>query len=119
MPSPVRAATGLVLDPDVLVLHRADGSVQLGWGPDTAAVVVPPDGMDAFDVRALLVHRGHDAEHDVVHPRGVQVVALGERGEHARGEGDGLDAVQGALLALAAWGAHGVVDERLGSAGRT
>ena len=55
MTSPVRAATGLVLDPDVLVLHRADGSVQLGWGPDTAAVVVPPDGMDAFDVRALLV----------------------------------------------------------------
>lgn len=48
------AADGLLLDPDVLVLDRLDGSVQLGWGPDTATVIVPPDGMDAFEIRVLL-----------------------------------------------------------------
>lgn len=54
MTSVVRAPQGLILHPDLLVLHRSDGTVQLGWGPETAVVVVPPDEMDAFDVRTLL-----------------------------------------------------------------
>lgn len=44
----------LTLDPALLVLRRPDGTVQLGWGPDTGRVVVPPDGLDAFDVCTLL-----------------------------------------------------------------
>ncbi|NLV81092.1 MAG: TOMM precursor leader peptide-binding protein [Rhodococcus sp.] len=46
--------TGLLLDPALLVLRRPDDTVQLGWGPDTGAVLVPPAGLDAFDVCALL-----------------------------------------------------------------
>ncbi len=54
MTSLAPVADALVLDPDMLVLDRLDGSVQLGWGPDTATVIVPPDDMDAFGIRALL-----------------------------------------------------------------
>lgn len=54
MTSLAPSAGALVLDPDVLVLDRLDGSVQLGWGPDTATVIVPPDEIDAFEVRVLL-----------------------------------------------------------------
>lgn len=46
--------TGLVLDPALLVLRRPDDTVQLGWGPGTGTIVVPPAGLDAFDVCALL-----------------------------------------------------------------
>ncbi|WP_241385894.1 TOMM precursor leader peptide-binding protein [Rhodococcus sp. CH91] len=48
------ATSGLLVDPELPVLERSDGAVQLGWGPDTATVVVPPEGMDGFDVGVLL-----------------------------------------------------------------
>ncbi|UYP17780.1 hypothetical protein OED52_13980 [Rhodococcus sp. Z13] len=44
----------LLLNPELAVLHRPDGTVQLGWGPQTATVVHPPEGTDAFDVGVLL-----------------------------------------------------------------
>lgn len=46
--------TGLSCDPALLVLRRTDGRVQLGWGPDTGRVIVPPEGLDEFDVRTVL-----------------------------------------------------------------
>lgn len=46
--------TGLSFDPALLVLRRADGRVQVGWGPETGRVIVPPAGLDEFDVRTVL-----------------------------------------------------------------
>lgn len=43
-----------VADPDLPVLHRPDGTLQLGWGPETGSIVRPPDSMDSFDVGALI-----------------------------------------------------------------
>ncbi|MEE2031232.1 TOMM precursor leader peptide-binding protein [Rhodococcus chondri] len=44
----------LALDPDLIVLRRPGGGVQLGWGPDTGVIVAPPSGMDTFDVYTVL-----------------------------------------------------------------
>lgn len=52
-PVPPEAAV-LRLDPELAVLERSDGSIQLGWGPDTATVVLPPEGMDSFDLGVLV-----------------------------------------------------------------
>lgn len=54
MSSSTEPCAGLALDPDLIVLRRPGGAVQIGWGPDTGVVVVPPDGMDAFDVYTVL-----------------------------------------------------------------
>ncbi|MEU5843401.1 hypothetical protein [Rhodococcus sp. NPDC047139] len=53
-PSPPSEDFVLRIDPELAVLERSDGAIQLGWGPDTSTVVVPPDGMDAFDVGVLV-----------------------------------------------------------------
>ncbi len=45
---------GPALDPALEVLRRPDGSVQLGWGPDTAAVLSPGAGLDAFALSTVL-----------------------------------------------------------------
>lgn len=52
-PAPPERAV-LRVDPELAVLERSDGSIQLGWGPDTATVVVPPEGMDSFDLGILV-----------------------------------------------------------------
>ncbi|MGV9735468.1 TOMM precursor leader peptide-binding protein [Rhodococcus aetherivorans] len=46
--------SGPALDPALEVLHRPDGTVQLGWGPDTAAVLSPGAGLDAFGLSTVL-----------------------------------------------------------------
>ena len=68
------------------------------------------------DDGALLADRRDDAEDDVVDQRRVEAgVAPADLVDQAGGQADRLDRVQRAgLLALAARGAHGVVDERLG-----
>ncbi|WP_416061354.1 TOMM precursor leader peptide-binding protein [Rhodococcus indonesiensis] len=45
---------GPALDPALEVLRRPDGSVQLGWGPDTAAVLSPGKDLDAFGLSTVL-----------------------------------------------------------------
>src|SRR5690606_24360073 len=47
-------AAVLRVDPELAVLERSDGSLQLGWGPGTATVVLPPEGMDSFDLGVLV-----------------------------------------------------------------
>ncbi|MGV9745438.1 TOMM precursor leader peptide-binding protein [Rhodococcus zopfii] len=46
--------SGPALDHRLELLRRPDGTVQLGWGPDTGALVVPPEGIDAFDLLTVL-----------------------------------------------------------------
>ncbi|MFV9429560.1 hypothetical protein ACNJ7K_13600 [Rhodococcus aetherivorans] len=53
--NPVPPETAVLrVDPELAVLERSDGSIQLGWGPDTATVVLPPEGMDSFDLGVLV-----------------------------------------------------------------
>ena len=68
------AVPALRIDPELAVLERSDGSIQLGWGSDTATVVVPPDGMDTFEVGVLLRLLDGRLTHDEV------VAAAGARG---------------------------------------
>ncbi len=66
----------------------------------------------AGDVAARLADRIDAAEDDVVHLRGVEVIAFADRGQRAGGEGRGRHLVEGAvLLAAAARRAHVIVDE--------
>ena len=69
----------------------------------------------ARDIRALLADRGHATQNDVVHQRGVEMVAGLERVEERLEQVHRRDLVQRTvLLALAARRAHGVVDVSLG-----
>ncbi len=84
----------------------------------TPAQVLRPFGIQhrgARDVGALLADRRHAAEHHVVDDRGVEVVPplhrLQQRAQQPHGGGLVQRAV---LLALAARGAHVVVDECVG-----
>lgn len=47
-------AGGPLLDRHITVLHRPDGSVQLGWDPERAVVVSPPCGVEADALVAVL-----------------------------------------------------------------
>lgn len=47
-------AGGPLLDRHITVLHRPDGSVQLGWDPERAVVVSPPCGVGAERLVAVL-----------------------------------------------------------------
>jgi bacteriocin biosynthesis cyclodehydratase domain-containing protein len=72
--------SGPALDPCLELLRRPDGTVQLGWGPDTGAMVAPPEGIDAFDL--LTVLRTLDGRHSRetilarVADRGVDAAAM-------------------------------------------
>ena len=67
------------------------------------------------DVRALIPHRRHAAEHDVVDLAGVQVIARLQRLEQAGDQVDRLDAVKRAvLLAFAAGRAHCIENKCFG-----
>ena len=69
----------------------------------------------AGDVGALFAHRGDAAEDDVVHLRGIEVVAVAQRLKHLGGEAETGDLMQRpVLLALAARGADRVVDVGVG-----
>ncbi|KAA0024046.1 hypothetical protein [Antrihabitans cavernicola] len=50
----LRRQPGLELDPNVTVLVRRNGSVQLGWDPESALLLTPPEGVAADTVVAVL-----------------------------------------------------------------
>lgn len=57
------------LDPSVAVLPRRDGTVQLGWHPETSVVVTPPPGVppDVLLELLRLLAAGHSRPHIVCH----------------------------------------------------
>lgn len=85
MTSPDSTEPCLLVDSELPVLHRPDGALQLGWGPDTARVVNAPEGMDSFDVGVLLrLLDGGRTRRNVL-------VAAAERGVSAEVAGELLD----------------------------
>lgn len=53
-PAAVRHVRLPALDPRRPVLVRPSGRVQIGWDPDTAVILTPPDGVDASTLAAVL-----------------------------------------------------------------
>ncbi|WP_068157824.1 hypothetical protein [Rhodococcus phenolicus] len=85
MTSTTAHPSGPALDPCLELLRRPDGTVQLGWGPDTGALVSPPEGIDAFDLLAVL--RMLDGRHS----RETILARAGDRGMDAARIGTILD----------------------------
>lgn len=50
----LRRQPGLELDPNVTVLVRRNGCVQIGWDPESALLLTPPDGIGTDVVLAML-----------------------------------------------------------------
>lgn len=57
------------LDPAVAILPRRDGTVQLGWNPETSVVVTPPPGAEPGSILEILrlLATGHSRPHIVCH----------------------------------------------------
>ncbi|MDV8020614.1 hypothetical protein [Rhodococcus sp. IEGM 1330] len=57
------------LDPAVAILPRRDGTVQLGWNPETSVVVTPPPGAEPGSILEILrlLAAGHSRPHIVCH----------------------------------------------------
>ncbi|CCQ17046.1 putative uncharacterized protein [Rhodococcus sp. AW25M09] len=57
------------LDPSVAILPRRDGTVQLGWSPETSVVVTPPPDAEPGSILAILrlLAAGHSRPHIVCH----------------------------------------------------
>ncbi|WP_420750043.1 hypothetical protein [Rhodococcus sp. O3] len=84
--------SGPALDPCLELLRRPDGTVQLGWGPETGALLVPPEGIDTFDL--LTVLRMLDGRH----PRETVLAHVADRGMDAAA----VDAILDDLVAYGA-----------------
>ncbi|WP_137724388.1 hypothetical protein [Prescottella subtropica] len=52
--APVRRHSRPALDPRLPILIRPSGRVQIGWDPDTALILTPPDGVDAAALVSVL-----------------------------------------------------------------
>ncbi|MFZ2529934.1 MAG: hypothetical protein WAX14_20140 [Rhodococcus sp. (in: high G+C Gram-positive bacteria)] len=80
MTSTPAPAAGPALDPCLELLRRPDGTVQLGWGPETGALVTPPDGVATFDLLAVLRmldgRRPRESVLSLVADRGMDVAAV-------------------------------------------
>jgi hypothetical protein len=57
------------LDPAVAILPRRDGTVQLGWSPETSVVVTPPPGAEPGSILEILrlLAAGRSRPHIVCH----------------------------------------------------
>ena len=57
------------LDPAVAILPRRDGTIQLGWSPETSVVVTPPPGAEPGSILELLrlLAAGRSRPHIVCH----------------------------------------------------
>ena len=57
------------LDPSVAILPRRDGTVQLGWSPETSVVVTPPPDAEPGSILEILrlIAAGHSRPHIVCH----------------------------------------------------